>query len=53
MYEDINEIESDLKKLLSHFIKILSSFGYDYKSFLETSGNGKLNFITVQNIHSV
>jgi YHS domain-containing protein len=35
MYEDINEIESDLKKLLSHFIKILSSLGYDYNSYLD------------------
>lgn len=35
VYEDINEIESDLKKLLSHFISVLSSFDYDYKSFLD------------------
>ncbi len=35
MYEDINEIEGDLKKLLSHFITILSSLEYDFKSFLD------------------
>lgn len=35
MYEDINEYERDLKKLLSHFISIIEEFGYNGKNYLD------------------
>lgn len=35
MYEDINDIEMDLKKLLSHIISILTEFGYSQSNYID------------------